>query len=103
MKKLPFLILITLSIGFTACTKDTKNVCDGSDVMFKNNTNDTYNLYIDGVYKLKITNANIEDFKLPVGNHVARAEQVTGVFLFPRVETWDFQVICNNPMLLEIR
>ena len=99
MKKLPFLILTMLSIGFTACTKDT---CS-SDVIFENNTNDTYNLYIDGQYKLKITNAKMEKFELTEGSHVARVEQVTGVFLIRRVETWNLNVICNNPMLLEIR
>jgi hypothetical protein len=50
--------------------------------MFKNNTKDMYNLYDGGVYKLKITNGMIEDFKLSRGTHLARAEQATGVFLF---------------------
>ncbi|MFN7831528.1 MAG: hypothetical protein ACK5Q2_06020 [Bacteroidota bacterium] len=99
MKQLPFLILTMLSIGFTACTEDP---CS-SDVIFENNTNDTYNLYIDGEYKLKITNAKMEKFELPEGSHVARVEQVTGVFLFPRVETWNLEVGCDNPIVLEIR
>ena len=64
--------------------------------MFKKNTDYMYNLYVDGVYKLKNNNAKIEDFKLSRGAHVAKAEQVTGVFLFRRVETWDFEVSCGK-------
>lgn len=55
-----------------------------------------YNLYVDGVYKLKNNNTKIEDFKLSRGARVAKAEQVTGVFLFRRVETWDFEVSCGK-------
>ena len=45
----------------------------------------------------------MEKFELPEGSHVARVEQATGVFLFPRVETWDLEVGCDNPIVLEIR
>jgi hypothetical protein len=64
--------------------------------MFKNNTNYMYNLYVDGVHKLKNNNTKIEDFKLFRGAHVTKAEQVTGVFFFHSVETCDFEVPCGK-------
>jgi len=55
-----------------------------------------YNLYVDGVHKLKNNNTKIEDFKLFRGAHVTKAEQVTGVFFFHSVETCDFEVPCGK-------
>jgi hypothetical protein len=90
MRKTSTLLSLLLSFAIISCTREDS--CLTGKVRFNNLSSNPYNLYVDGIFKDKISGSTFKDYDLPAGDHVAKAEQVSGYLLYPTIRNWDFNL-----------
>jgi len=95
MKKL---LLAAIAISTLAgCSKDADNSgpCMTGTVLFRNLSNDTYKMYIDGQLIGNIQPNESSDKPFEIGKHILKAEQVTSSN--PTIRTKEVDIVgCDN-------
>lgn len=86
-----FLLLALTSI-FALNSCNLEDECLTGTVRFTNNSNNPYDLYIEGQYQFRMDGNTFQELELTEGQHRARAEQVSGFLLFPTIVTEELNV-----------
>jgi len=101
MKKL--LSILTISLIVFGCKKsDTSpNQCETNKtgiIKISNNSNDTYDIYLDNSYKMSIVGSSIKELTVSEGNNKnLYAEQADGYILYPTTESKSLNVVrCSD-------
>ena len=102
MKKL--LSILTISLIAFGCKKsDTSpNQCETNktgSLTISNNSNDTYDIYIDDIYKISIpANSVTKPITVNEGNNITLyAEQADGYTFYPTTKTGTFNIVrCSD-------
>lgn len=97
------LSILTLSLIVFGCKKsDTSpNKCETNKtgtLTISNNSNDTYAIYVDEVYKISLTGGSIKEITLSEGNNSnLYAEQTDGYVFYPTTKTESLNIVrCSD-------
>jgi hypothetical protein len=103
MKKLIILVVFSLIIVITSCTKEDaeKLECEIENIgyiIITNTSDNPYNVYIDDVFVFQLEGHTFkDDYEVSQGSHMFRAEQVSGYLFFPTIrENTDYISHCQK-------
>ena len=83
MKNLSIIALAFVAFTLGSCKKEK---CDKGTVRMSNNSNELYNVYIDGTFKESLNGKTFKEYDLPEGTHQVKAVQQDGYLFFPTVK-----------------
>lgn len=84
----------------TNVAESNKPPCERENIGFinlSNNSNNPYNIYVDGVFITTLNGGYQQKIKLKVGPHSLKCEQVSGYMLYPTIKTVNVSTtICSD-------
>ncbi|HNQ82412.1 MAG TPA: hypothetical protein PLW31_05145 [Bacteroidales bacterium] len=103
-KRFIFLVIWIILIGLNSCKQNDpiQLDCDAHNygfIYFQNNSNDTYGIWIDGIFKMEVTGGTVSQaVNISEGNNrKLKAKQLDGYLIWPTEVETSFNVLsCSS-------